>query len=128
MHASVQCFLQGRSKLPFPQVGFWAAYETHGNVSSLRVSDLPALDPHNFTQTSFFFPCSSGRCRGGPNFECEPGYDGPMCFKCQPNRFYWMGTCKTACDEIEPRGLVTVVGITAVVCVWYIFYMMTSGS
>jgi hypothetical protein len=112
--------------LPFPKQGYWAASELKGTALSLKVFDPPGVD--NFTLTSIFTQCSSGRCLGGPEFECELGYDGPMCFQCKPNQFYWMGTCKTACENIEPRALITVIGIVAVVFVWYIFYLMTSGT
>jgi hypothetical protein len=120
----------GKADLPFPQQEYWAASEMQLNSTSrsLTIVDPPGVDPPNLALASIFFPCNAGRCKGGPKFECEMGYTGPLCFECQPNRFFWMGTCTTACDEIEPRALVTIVGMMTVVFVWYIFYMMTSGS
>ena len=120
----------GKAALPFPQKQYWAMSEVQQNSTSrsLKILNPPGVDPPISALTSIFFQCNSERCKGGPEFECETGYTGPLCFECQPNRFYWMGTCKTACDEIEPRALVTIIGMMTVVFVWYIFYMMTSGS
>jgi hypothetical protein len=83
--------------------------------------DILAADP------PIFFPCIAGRCSGGETFSCKPGYEGVMCASCEKDRFYFQGSCKIACSDIEPQGAVTVFAIIAVMLVWTLINFSAGG-
>jgi len=114
--------LQGKAALPFPKPDFWAATNAHTN-GTLVIHDSPGVDTI-LEDPPYFLPCSSGRCLG--NFQCQPGYTGVQCSVCEPGQFFFRGTCDISCADIEPKAVVTVFGIGAVVCVWLILNFVPS--
>ncbi len=93
----------------------------------LRILEEPGID-HMIMTPPIFFPCNSGQCRGGPNFECAEGYTGRLCSECKRGQFFFRGNCDLSCASIEPAGIVTLFGILAVVCVWLILNFIPSKS
>ena len=116
--------LQGKAALPYPKQHFWAATNPHTN-GTLMIHDSPGVD-NILEDPPYFLPCSSGRCKG--NFQCQPGYTGVQCSVCEPGRFFFRGTCDISCADIEPKAVVTVFGIVAVVTVWYSINTQSSDT
>ena len=121
--------LQGGSHLPFPKPGYWAPFAEGGPnlTATLRVYDAPGIDALP-TSPPIFQQCDSGKCKGGSRFECEAGYTGNLCNRCEIGHLYWRGTCKTRCEDMEAQALVNVLGIIAVVTVWLLMNRMTAGQ
>ena len=129
------CDLQGKAELPFPKGDFWAeanlsqraawTKHTDSNQNHLRIFDAPGIDVMPDSPL-IFFSCKAGQCDGGTNFSCAEGYTGTMCSECKPGQFFFQGKCSISCDSIEPKGVVTVFGILAVVCVWLIVNFIPS--
>ena len=116
--------LQGKAALPYPKPDYWAAANAHTN-GTLMIHDSPGVDAI-LEDPPYFLPCSSGRCLG--NFQCQPGYTGVQCSVCEPGQFFFQGKCDISCADIEPKAVVTVFGIGAVVCVWLILNFVPSKS
>lgn len=124
LHLNRPPVLQGKAALPYPKPDFWAAANAHTN-GTLMIHDSPGVDTI-LEDPPYFLPCSSGRCLG--NFQCQPGYTGVQCSVCEPGQFFFQGKCDISCADIEPKALVTVFGIGAVVCVWLILNFVPSKS
>ena len=126
------CFLQGGTSLPYPKPGYWAAADSSLGNASKRVQLFNNNETVYEKLGLLFFQCGTSRgaskCVGGKQFLCTEGYMGRLCNTCRPGQFYWMGSCSTSCQEMEPRGLTTVVSISAEMFAWWFFYKMTSGS
>ena len=81
-----------------------------------------------------FLACASlDVCPGGANFTCGRGYlqTAVMCQRCVPGQLLWRGRCSDSCFDNEPErlyGVVTVMGILAVIAVWIIMNKMTAGK
>jgi hypothetical protein len=74
---------------------------------------------YDSTQLSgYFLECNSDTCLG--NFKCKEGYTGVLCYSCSPDRFYWGGSCDTACAQIEPQKVTTVLSILGVLSLWIV--------
>ena len=124
LHLNRLPVLQGKAALPFPKPDFWAATNAQTN-GTLMIHDSPGVDAI-LEDPPYFLPCSSGRCKG--NFQCQPGYTGVQCSVCEPGQFFFQGKCDISCADIEPKAVVTVFGIGAVVCVWLILNFVPSKS
>jgi hypothetical protein len=132
---------QGGNKLPYPLPGYWALSRTSGNVTSLMAFEKPGSSDHNryrdpaaLDETPFFLPCGSASdggsvCQGDQSFSCTPGYMGILCQQCEKDRFLTsLSSCDVQCKDIEPRGLVTILGIFCVILCWLVMNKMTAGQ
>jgi hypothetical protein len=122
---------EGKDALPFPKKDYWAitknavlvAANTSAGGASNESRQLLVFDATGLTgipiTPGYFQQCSTNpaRCKGGSNFECNPGYEGIMCSDCKVGQFYFRGACDISCSDIEPQGAVTVFGILAVIAV-----------
>jgi hypothetical protein len=124
LHLNRPPVLQGKAALPYPKPNFWAATNAHTN-GTLMIYDSPGVDTI-LEDPPYFLPCSSGRCKG--NFQCEPGYTGVQCSVCEPGQFFFRGACDMSCADIEPKAVVTIFGIVAVVTVWYLINTQSSDA
>ena len=98
-----------------PSTVCWIGWGLRAGVETLR-DDLPV-----------FLPCRSGRCKGGSDFSCVPGYKGKLCSECEQGQFYWQGRCDTKCADLGSEGAVTVFGIIGVILVWIILNKSAGG-
>ena len=100
--------------------GAHAALQVFDPVGANAISEEPL----------YFWACATGRCEGGREFQCKPGYTGEQCSVCVKGQFFWQGKCDTACSDVEPDssyGVSTVFGIIAVVLVWTILNKSAGG-
>ncbi len=141
MYESIGFFVlvwQGKAQLPYPKKDYWAeanvlqsaawtsAESRESNGNYLRVFDASGVDEIP-TEPPYFQPCFAGQCIGGANFSCAVGYTGTQCSECKVGQFYWQGQCGTSCADIQPKGVVTLFGILAVVLVWVIINKSAGG-
>jgi hypothetical protein len=122
-------FAQGGKAIPYPKRGFWAFSATLANVTSLRSFEKPGQIDPPAEDPPLFLACASNVCLGGQNFSCAAGYRGILCQQCEPDRFLnSLSSCDVRCDDIEPRGVVTVLGILCVILCWLVMNKMTAGQ
>ncbi len=139
--------MKGLSNLPIPKENYYAPFskkvvtpiimgENMTNprnataastaIATLLIFDQPGLDELS-ESPPIFVACLAGKCRGGTEFECMKGYTGTLCSECEREKFYWNGKCDTSCEDNNPRGLTTTLGIIGVIIVWLILNKSAGG-
>jgi hypothetical protein len=119
---------KGYNVLPYPQEGFWAVTTGSGSNATLYIDytqDPEGSASINTQSPVMFRSCDVGRCKGGPGYECGPGYTGLQCSECVPNMFNFQASCVNTCESLGNPTAVTIFGIAAVVTVWLVMNFQT---
>ena len=100
---------------PYPKTDYWGFKE---DILGAPTGEMPMM-----------WPCSAGRCLGGPDFLCSDAYEGAMCANCADGYFSVGSECYKCLDDGGIQDVaVYIISAVGVISLWVGMNTVVAGG